>query len=70
MDGVVVFIQRFGQHSSPTTTIKPDPIVHHFFHRSDETLHYIGTCQSNDMSDASLLKNKTFTPAWKARKSK
>ena len=27
----LVFIQHFGQHSSLTTTIKPDPIVHHIW---------------------------------------
>ena len=42
MDGVVVFIQGFGQQNSPTATVEPDPVVYHILHCPDETLHNIG----------------------------
>ena len=31
MDCVVLLFQRFGQHSSPSTLVEPDPIVYHIF---------------------------------------
>ena len=61
MDGVIVFIQCFGQHNSPTTTIKPDPVVYHIFHCPYETLHNISVSWGDDVSDAFFLK-KVFYP--------
>ena len=61
MDGVVVFIQCFGQHHSPTTAIKPHPVVYHILHRPYETLHNISVSEGDDVSDAFFLK-KVFNP--------